>query len=266
MSKNTNKSIKKLKVVEVVEELNSYDAIRAKYADCETIPCHYIQKVMEHHFENFNYILQYSERHGTYTIPIRNVLNANVVNWEYNRPADNTRCEDISSYMYNTKHSIDTLMYLSYNNKLERFEVLDGIHRITALRILKTKYDSNADIDTNWLFNQHILVNIRFNASIGELIEAFKTLNKCQAVPDLYIGNQTKEKRDTIERIVNNWQCKYSNHFSGSKNPKTGNINRNNFVDLLDKIYDKHNISNINGNFSKYRFRRFTYSKNDRSK
>ena len=37
--------------------------------------------------------------------------------------------------------------------------------------------------------------------------------------------------------------CKYKKHYSSSANPIIGNTNRNKFVDLLDKIYDKYKIS-----------------------
>jgi leucyl-tRNA synthetase len=91
-----------------------------------------------------------------------------------------------------------------------------------------------------------LLVNIRFNATLGELIEVFKNLNKSQAVPDLYIRDQVKQKRDTIDTIANEWIVKYKKHFSSSANPISGNTNRNKFVELLDKLYDKHKIDETN--------------------
>jgi hypothetical protein len=136
------------------------------------------------------------------------------------------------------------------------FEVLDGIHRITALKMIKEEnskplelleqHNFDSSNDANWLYNQYVLVNIRFNATLGELIDAFKNLNKSQAVPELYIRDHAKEKRDIIDTIANEWFVKYKKHFSPSANPVTGNTNRNKFVDLLDKLYDKHKISETN--------------------
>ena len=99
-----------------------------------------------------------------------------------------------------------------------------------------------------WLYSQYILVNIRFNASVGELIEVFQNLNKSQAVPDLYIRDTKKEKKDIIDAIANEWYVRYKIHFSSSANPNTGNTNRNKFVELLDKLYDRYRIDNLSGN------------------
>jgi len=148
------------------------------------------------------------------------------------------------------------MIYLSFNNTKEIFEVLDGIHRITALKIIKEEnskpinlseyHEFGSDNNANWLYDQYILVNIRFNASLGELIEVFQNLNKSQAVPEIYIRDFTKEKRDIIDTIANEWFVKYKKHFSSSANPIVGNTNRNKFVDLLDKLYNKHKIDESN--------------------
>jgi hypothetical protein len=155
--------------------------------------------------------------------------------------------------MYKSRKPIDTMIYLTYNNIPDYFEVLDGIHRITALRYLKAENSKQLDLitfndfgsnnDAVWIYSQYLIVNIRFNAFIGDLIEIFKTLNKSQTVPDIYIRDVAKEKRDIIEAVANEWQIKFKKHFSSSANPILGNTNRNKFVDLLDKIYDKYNIS-----------------------
>jgi hypothetical protein len=187
---------------------------------------------------------------------IKDLLVSSVKNWEYNRPPDMARCPDIARYIYNSKKPIDTMVYLSFNNLKEVFEVLDGIHRITALKIIKEENSKPLDLldqhefgsgnDANWLYNQYMLVNIRFNATLGELIEVFKNLNKSQTVPELYIRDHAKEKRDIIDTIANEWFVKYKKHFSSSANPVTGNTNRNKFVDLLDRLYEKHKIDESN--------------------
>jgi len=55
-----------------------------------------------------------------------------------------------------------------------------------------------------------------------------------------------KKKKDIIDTIANEWFVKYKKHFSSSANPISGNTNRNKFVDLLDKLYDKHKIDESN--------------------
>jgi len=82
-------------------------------------------------------------------------------------------------------------------------------------------------------------------------MEIFKTLNKSQSVPELYIKDNALEKRQIIEQIANEWQIKYKRHFSSSSNPILGNTNRNKFIDLLDKIYDKYKIDSTKINLFK---------------
>ena len=240
---------------------NLYSIARKPYLLSEFIPINIIPIVIQHHFESAELILSYNENHGIYKIMIKDLLVDSVKNWEYNRPPDLARCPDIARYIYNSRKPIDTMFYLSFNNSKEIFEVLDGIHRLTALKLIKEENSKpkeensksfdllcppefGSNNDASWLYNQYIIVNIRFNASVGELIEVFKNLNKSQTVTDL-----KKEKREIIDSIANDWYVRYKKHFSSSANPITGNTNRNKFVELLDKLYDKYKIDDeSNGN------------------
>lgn len=247
-------------LLEIIEEpINTdlYTIVRSPYIATEYIPSNIIPIIMKHFFESSELVLAYNDNHAIYKIMIKDLLVSTIKNWEYNRPPDMARCPDIARYIYNSKKPIDTMLYLSFNNLKEIFEVLDGIHRITALKIIKEENSKPLDLldqhdfgsgnDASWLYNQYLLVNIRFNATLGELIEVFKNLNKSQAVPELYIRDLVKEKRDIIDTIANEWFVKYKKHFSSSANPVTGNTNRNKFVDLLDKLYEKHKIDESNG-------------------
>ena len=253
-------------IVEVSEDTDTvtnattlYNDMRTPYATSEFIPSVLIEPITKHHFPSSELVLSYGENHGIYKIQIGDLLvGSSVKNWSYNRPPDMARCPDIARYIYNSRKPIDTIIYLSFNNLKETFEVLDGIHRITALKMIKEENskplellcpgDFGSNNDAEWLYNQYILVNIRFNATKGELIEAFENLNKSQAVPELYIVDHAKEKRDIIDAIANEWFVKYKKHFSSSANPHIGNTNRNRFVELLDKVYDKHKIDESNVN------------------
>jgi hypothetical protein len=70
-------------------------------------------------------------------------------------------------------------------------------------------------------------------------------------VPDIYIRDVAKEKRDLINTIANDWQIRFKKNFSSSANPIVCNTNRNKFVDLLDKLYDKYKITEATGNHLK---------------
>lgn len=252
--------------VEIIEtELqktnDDYAIIREPHKTYEFIPIQFIFQSVKHHFNSAELVHSFAQNHLVFKIQIKDILSAPINNWEYNRPPDMSRCPDIARYMYNSRKPIDTMIYLTYKNIPDCFEVLDGIHRITALKIIKTEnekmkpidhitpkqdldkiHEFGSDNDANWLYDQYLLVNIRFNAVLGDLIEIFKTLNKSQTVPDIYIRDVAKEKRDIIDTIANDWQIRFKKHFSSSANPIIGNTNRNKFVDLLDKVYDKYKI------------------------
>ena len=235
---------------------DQYKIARFPYILSEFIPTTLIPIIMKHYFESSELVLSFNENHSIYKIMIKDLLVPSVKNWEYNRPPDMARCPDIARYIFNSRKSVDTMIYLSFNNLKESFEVLDGIHRITALKIIKEENskplnlleqcDFGSGNSANWLYNQYILVNIRFNSPLGDLIEVFKNLNKSQTVPDLYIRDHLKEKKEIIETIANEWFVKYKKHFSSSASPNIGNTNRNKFVELLDKLYEKHKIDESN--------------------
>jgi hypothetical protein len=248
--KNTNDIIDKKEIErpKSIFNLEIYKITRNPYKNSEFIPINLLTVIMQHHFQSSIMIHKFNETHMIYKILIGDLLVASIKNWEYNRPPDMARCPDIARYIYNSKKPVDTMLYLTYTNINDNFEVLDGIHRLTALKIIKeensktsiSEFGSNGDAE--WLYNQYLIVNIRFNANLGDLIDIFKNLNKSQTVPELYIKDHTKEKREIIDIIANEWYIKYKKHFSSSANPIMGNTNRNKFVELLDTIYDKYNI------------------------
>ena len=238
---------------------NDYKIIREPYKTNEFIPVHLIPQIIRHHFSSVEIIHTFADNHYLVKIKISDILNAPIYNWSYNRPPDMSRCPDIARYMYNSKKPIDTMINLTYKNTNDSFEVLDGIHRLTALKIIQSENSKTRSLDfitpsfensfefgfdnnAHWLYDQHLLVNIRFNSILGDLIEIFKTLNKSQAVPDIYIRDVTREKKEIIETIANDWQIRYKKHFSSSASPISGNTNRHKFIDLLDIIYDKYKI------------------------
>jgi hypothetical protein len=256
---NSKKSNKPHILLEIIEEENSnglYEIARKPYINTEFIPSNIIPIIMKTKFPSSELILQYNDFHGIYKIKIKDLLVNYVKNWEYNRPPDMVRCPDIARYIFNFRKCIDTMIYLSFNNLKEIFEVIDGIHRITALKIIKEENSKPLELlcpgefgsnnDANWLYEQYLIVNIRFNNRKGELIEVFENLNKSQAVPEIYIRDASKEKKIIIENIANEWIVKFKKHFSSSANPNLGNTNRNKFIELLDILYEKHKIDETN--------------------
>ena len=240
------------------EEQNKYNEVRSAFKKSEYVHLNSIPTIMTHYFKSSTQIFQINKYHSVYTIMLKDLLNDSVTNWEFNRPPDMERIPIIAENIYNKGNPIETMFYLSFNKQNEKFDVLDGIHRITALKLIKdeiskplleqNKFCSDKD-NANWLFNQSVLVNIRFNSTHGDLSNAFQNLNSCRPVPELYMGNhEAKTKVKIIDNIANDWYHKYKKHFSGDNviNPNTGNTNRDKFVNLLDKLYDKHECKDEN--------------------
>ena len=232
------------------EPKSEYEAVRSAFKKSETIPLNSIPIIMKHYFQDYRQILQInqSHSHAVYLIQLTHLLNDSIENWEFNRPPDEERIPIIAEAIYNKKIPIETMFYLSFNPKTEKFDVLDGIHRLTALKqIKKDNLEKVRGTDADLLFNQYILVNIRFNFTLGDLCNAFQNLNSCRPVPELYMGkHEEKSKVQIINNIANEWCHKYKKHFSSSSKPNTGNTNRDKFVDLLDKLYNKHQCKDEN--------------------
>jgi len=236
----------------IEEDENQEQFLLHPYKNSEFIPTNIIKKAFMLLVPTAEIIHVYSERHFISKIKISDLLNAPITNWKYNRPPDKVRCDDIAKYIYLSKTPLDTMLYLNFNNKTTTFDVIDGIHRYTSLKIIQennatldfiTTGDYGTNSDAKWLYDSCIILNVRFNSTEGETIELFKTLNKSTPIPDLYIRDVSKEKRDIIEIVANNWQVKYKPHFSANNKPNKPNINRDRFIDLLETIYIKYNMN-----------------------
>ena len=253
-----NNQILKLHVnnYSIIEDDNELDNLLEPYKNNEYLPINIIDTLINIIFNSIKILHEYSPYHKIIKVKITDLLFAPITNWQYNRPADLVRCNDIARYIYNSKKCVDTMFYLSFNNKKRSFDVIDGIHRFTSLKIIKEHNSKPLDLltpcefgnncDAKWLYDSYIIAGIRINASDSELIDLFKSLNKSNPIPELYIRDTNKDKRDIIETIANNWQIKYKSHFSSNSKPNKPNINRDRFIDLLDILYDKFHITEEN--------------------
>ena len=174
-----------------------------------------------------------------------------IQNWKFNRPPDSIRVNEIALSIFQRKLTFDTMIYIDYNSDNNQYNVIDGIHRITALRKIYRENSKSPDFltgefgsngDAEWLYNSYIIISIRFNNTDGELIDLFHSLNKCVPVPDLYINSRDEDKTKIIETLVKIWVRKYKAHFSPNQKPNRPNINRDTFIDILSEIYDKYNF------------------------
>jgi hypothetical protein len=153
---------------EIVEEPPTLLALIAPYKECELIPHTIIHTLLTRAFPSCEILHEYSAYHKIIKITVGDLLATHVTNWEYNRPPDLTRCHDIGRYIYTSKQILDTMLYLSFNNKKQSFDVIDGIHRYTALKIIKEQNQRPLDLitpsefgnnnDANWLFYSYIIL------------------------------------------------------------------------------------------------------------
>lgn len=233
-----------------------FNGILDPYCKSEFISDYIIQSLLSIVMPSTEIIHYYSERHIIIKVKVSDLLDAPMSNWKYNRPPDLIRCEDIAKFIYISKKPLDTMLYLSFNNCNRSFDIIDGIHRYTSLKILKQKNTQSLNLidpgdygnngDAIWLYQSYVMLNIRFNAIESELIELFKNLNKSSPISELYIRDFVKEKREIIENVANNWQIKYKSHFSSTNKPNKPNTNRDRFIDLLQEVYMKYNIGEDN--------------------
>ena len=201
---------------------------------------------------NINIINQYTENHFLGNCKIGDIIDFNVCKWEYNRPPDEIRISDIIEYI-DKGGPLDWIIYCTYISKIgemSKIEVYDGMHRITAIKEYILFFESTKNI-TCPLRESNILISIRINPTLGETIDAFQNINKCVSIPQLYIDNSNiisnfNDKKKIIEEVAQNWVKKFKTHFKSSMRTIIPNINRDNFIDIIDKIYDYYNVKTKN--------------------
>jgi len=227
-----------------------------------------INMVFSHNFPNSTIIHNIDEDIKLCSIKISDLLNANVKNWEFNRQPDQVRVPEIARYIYNSRKNINTHFYLSYNNKNDRFDIIDGSHRHWALKMLQSLSVANGEILDNrlrnndetlttwfnpqenieWLLNAYCIVQINFKSSETDLRLLRDDINNSQPMPiELRNISQDIEKNGIINRIADEYINKYKQFFAINSvrddymrnNRKT---NRDKFVVLLSRLYDKYNI------------------------
>lgn len=196
----------------------------------------------------FQQIYCYNASHYLAIISVRNMLElTNLYNWKYNRPPDLVRVAALSEYIIYNSPQMDSMIYCNYNSIANKYEIFDGIHRISTIKYIvehheKDKYDYiNGSIyspSIDWLLDRVMIFNIRLGASEGEIMEAFMALNKSVPIPELYIENPSEKKRACVEKTVDAYQVLYKLHFSPSAKIQRPNINRELFTNFVSKIYD----------------------------
>jgi hypothetical protein len=176
----------------------------------------------------------YNEDHKLIIMTVKDMLKLKIENWEYNRPPDEIRCNEIANHY--TKFNVDILQpfYFHYRPKVNRYEVLDGIHRYTGLIMMNEK---------ELMYDKIVFIHIFTDLMDGMLIDIFQNINKTVPVPKLYISaNNDDTEKQIIEYVTKDWIKKYTAHFSPNPNCNVPNINRDTFIELLTYISKSYQV------------------------
>ena len=109
-----SKKMKKFVIVDTME--SRLATILSPYEHCEYIPIQIFNEILAIVFPSGEIIHSHNDYHKIIKVKISDLLVAPIVNWDYNRPPDDARCQDIARYMYISKDPIDTMLYFSFSN------------------------------------------------------------------------------------------------------------------------------------------------------
>jgi Txe/YoeB family toxin of Txe-Axe toxin-antitoxin module len=226
------------------------EQVLAPFRTQEWVPQGRERAIVEAAFPHSKIIHTYSSRHYLLLSPVYDLLNAPHSKWKYNRPANIPRCEDMAQEILIAKKPLDTVFCLSYNNRKITFEMVDANNRVTALDIIKKRSEHHDLItsgeygeDLSWLFQSHVILSVKINATDEENMAWFRTLNKIVPVPDLYLRDEAKDKREAVQAEVDRWSLEFKSHFSSTNTPNRPNTNITQFTEILSNIWEKLDLS-----------------------
>lgn len=149
-----------------------------------------------------------------------------IINWNLNRPHDNTRLPEII-YQLKKQNYVDGMIYLTkIDNTLICY---DGIHRIEALKLLSSDIDNKID--------HKIMVHYYPTYNEQQIKEKFETLNKCLPVPEIYTSaHKELDIKNKVEAIVGYFTDTYNRMFKSSRRPNIPHENRDAFTDKIHSI------------------------------
>ena len=162
--------------------------------------------------------------HHVYWVPVKVFNDLPITLWQFNRPPDADRVEEIREYMKTSKRA-DGLIYLAcINNQLVCYE---SNHRREALK--EGMPDDMA----------HILVDVLWDATDDMVKTEFFRLNRAVSVPELYMGNYVGEPATVVMAAVDAFCARYPGLKSTSNNPQRPGYNRDKFTQEVVRVADE---------------------------
>jgi hypothetical protein len=139
-------------------------------------------------------IRQHGDKQLICEMPIGVLLEMQIENWKYNRPPDMIRCAQIAETYLSTPlaSQLDCIFKLHLNTAAQKFEVIDGIHRITALKMLHEQFVKDAATMSPKqkyyaFYNTMIFVSIYKDQSEIALANQFYLINRAVSISTLHL-------------------------------------------------------------------------------
>ena len=250
---------------------DNYDEFRNANRRNDYVPINKIEYVFSHHFPYSSMIHDINRDIKLCSIKISDLLNTHIINWQFNREPDVVRIPEIAKYIYESRTRIQTMFYINYNFKQDRFELIDGVHRYRALKMIKSLSEENGIIiddrlrgedgetvatwfnpneSIDWLLNGYVIVQINFISTEDELITLRDDINNSQPMPiEIRKNSQDIEKNGIVNKIADEYMSKYKKCFAKKTSTTDKYLrdyritNRDKFIILLSTLYDKYNIN-----------------------
>lgn len=184
-------------------------------------------------------VIKHSSNHYTYRIKMRKFLETQMIRWSYNRPVNMERSREIANSLIHKAQPLSFMLQCIYNTTESKLEIIDGMHRYYAIHNIHDRLGGS--LLHEWFYNSVLLIEIKLNYTIGEVIDWFQSINNCSPVLDLYL-NSNDEKKEIVEDVVNIYYAKYTIHFKGL-NPNISNTSKELFTEIVSYIYDTFNVS-----------------------
>lgn len=146
--------------------------------------------------------------------------------WSLNRDSDQNRVNELVQY-YNNGGYVPLFLHLAETE--DGLVCYDGNHRREMMNILN--------------YNGICIIDIIFNATKDQLIDAFNNLNKSIQVPLVYLETTNNTIKDDLITLVKSYEEKYKPFVSTSSRCHSPNFNRDTLMDNLYSIYQSFNNS-----------------------
>ena len=141
--------------------------------------------------------------------------------WSKNRQPDMSRVQDMYEHHVNGGY-IPKLIHLAELPD-EGLVCYDGNHRREFLNL-------NADDEIE------CIIDVMFNVTTEDVLEAFEVINKAVDVPEIYLEDSMNIKDDVLE-LVKQYETKYKSFVSKAAKCRSPNFNRDVLTDNITKIY-----------------------------